>query len=101
LTFEVDTLPLGPAYFRVFKYGGYYYSIVRGGLLLRSPEPHAAFEEGPTLIKPDEGRILRHAAVDLRGDLLRKSPTTLHIVFGNCEILLFFGKDDGCTSCIP
>jgi hypothetical protein len=29
------------------------------------------FEEGPTLIKPDDGRILRHAAVDLRGDLLR------------------------------
>jgi hypothetical protein len=71
LKFTADTLPLGPAYFRVFKYGGYYYSIVRGGLLLRSREPRGAFEEGPTLIKPDDGRILRHAAVDLRGDLLR------------------------------
>jgi hypothetical protein len=71
LKFTADTLPLGPAYFRVFKYGGYYYSIVRGGLLLRSREPRGAFEEGPTLIKSDDGRILRHAAVDLRGDLLR------------------------------
>jgi hypothetical protein len=71
LKFNADTLPLGPAYFRVFKYGEYYYSIVRGGLLLRSREPRGAFEAGPTLIKPDDGRILRHAAVDLRGDLLR------------------------------
>ena len=33
--------------------------------------PRGAFEEGPTLIKADDGHILRHAAVDLRGDLLR------------------------------
>ncbi|HEV7612657.1 MAG TPA: hypothetical protein VGO37_12315 [Steroidobacteraceae bacterium] len=71
LKFVPETLPLGPAYFRVFKYGGYYYSIVRGGLLLRSRETRGAFERGPTLIKLDEGRILRHAAVDLRGDILR------------------------------
>lgn len=71
LTFAPETLPLGPAYFRVFKYGEYYYSIVRGGLLLRSRDPRSAFEQGPTLIKPDEGRILRHAAVDIHGDLLR------------------------------
>jgi hypothetical protein len=36
LNFAANTLTLGPAYFRVFEYGGYYYSIVRGGLLLRS-----------------------------------------------------------------
>jgi hypothetical protein len=71
LNFAAETLPLGPAYFRVFKYGRYYYSIVRGGFLLRSREPRAAFEQGPALIKPDDDRILRHAAVDLRGDLLR------------------------------
>jgi hypothetical protein len=71
LNFTAGTLPLGPAYFRVFKYGGYYYAIVRGGLLLRSREPSGAFEQGPTLIKPYNGRILRHAAADARDGLLR------------------------------
>lgn len=71
LNFSANTLPLGPAYFRVFQYGGYYYSVVRGGLLLRSRNARGVFEEGPTLIKAEDGRILRHAAVDLRGDLLR------------------------------
>ncbi len=71
LHFAAGTLPLGPAYFRVFQYGGYYYSIVRGGQLLRSREPDGVFEQGPTLVKPDDGHILRHAAVDLSGDVLR------------------------------
>jgi hypothetical protein len=29
------------------------------------------FEHGPTLIPEENGRLLRHAAVDLRGDVLR------------------------------
>jgi hypothetical protein len=62
---------LGPAYFRVFHHGEYFYAIVRGGAILRSRDGRGAFEQGPTLIKPDAGRILRHAALDLRGDLLR------------------------------
>jgi hypothetical protein len=31
----------------------------------------APFEPGPTLIPADAGRLLRHAAVDVRGDLLK------------------------------
>jgi hypothetical protein len=63
--------PLGPAYFRVFQHGDYFYAIVRGGSVLRSRDPHAAFEQGPVLVKADRGRILRHAAVDVRKDELR------------------------------
>jgi hypothetical protein len=71
LRFASDTVPLGPAYFRVFRRGGYYYTIVRAGQLLRSRDMRSAFEPGPTLIPADSGRILRHAAVDLHGDVLR------------------------------
>jgi hypothetical protein len=71
LRFASDTTPHGPAYFRVFRRGGYYYAVVRGGRLLRSRNMRSAFELGPTLIPADSGRILRHAAVEVRGDVLR------------------------------
>jgi hypothetical protein len=71
LSFVSDTLPLGPAYFRVFRRGEYYYALVRAGLLLRSRDMRSAFEPGPTLIPADSGGILRHAAVDLHRDMLR------------------------------
>ena len=71
LHFSADTQSLGPAYFRVFRRGEYWYALVRAGALLRSRDMRAPFEPGPTLIPPDSGRILRHAAVDVRGDLLR------------------------------
>jgi hypothetical protein len=71
LRFSSDTVPLGPAYFRVFRRGSYFYSIVRSGQLLRSRKMRAEFESGPTVIPADSGRILRHAAVDLDGDALK------------------------------
>ena len=71
LQFATGGEPLGPAYFRIFRWGDFYYTIVRGGALLRSRDPRAPFAEGPLLVPPDAGRILRHAAVELRGDLLR------------------------------
>jgi hypothetical protein len=70
IRFVADTQPLGPAYFRVFRWKGFYYAVVRGGGLLRSRAADAAFEEGPTLIPTDSSRILRHAAVDVTGNLL-------------------------------
>ena len=71
LLFRTGERPLGPAYFRVFRSGDYYYAIVRGGGVLRSRDMRTPFAPGPGLISPDAGRLLRHAAVDLRGDLLR------------------------------
>jgi hypothetical protein len=71
LRFSSGTVPLGPAYFRVFRRGAYYYTVVREGLLLRSKNLRSAFEPGPTLIPSDRRRILRHAAVDVQGDVLR------------------------------
>ncbi len=71
LHFVADTQALGPAYFRIFRWGDYYYTLVRAGMLLRSRDMRSPFEPGPTLIAADSGRILRHAAVDLRGNVLR------------------------------
>ena len=71
LRFRVSPNALGPAYFRVFRWNDSYYAIVRGGAVLRSRDMRAPFEPGPTLIPPDAGRLLRHAAVDVRGDRLR------------------------------
>ena len=71
LHFEADRQPLGPAYFRVFRRGDYYYTVVRGGMLLRSPDMRSPFEPGPTLMGASSDQLLRHAAVDLRGDVLR------------------------------
>jgi hypothetical protein len=69
--FSPASEPLGPAYFRVFRWGNYYYAIVRAGRVLRSHDQRSPFEPGPTLIDADAGRLLRHAAVDVRGDVLR------------------------------
>jgi len=71
LHFRAGTQPLAPAYLRVFQWGGYYYGIVRAGIVLRSRDMRAPFESGPILIGTDSGRLLRHAAVDVRGDVLR------------------------------
>ncbi|MBE3072823.1 MAG: hypothetical protein IMZ67_07585 [Acidobacteria bacterium] len=71
LRFTVDRRPLGPAYFRVFRWGEFFYTIVRAGIVLRSRDMRSPFEPGPTLIRADSGELLRHAAVDLRGDVLR------------------------------
>ena len=71
LHFASDTVPLGPAYFRVFRYEGYYYAVIRGGGLLRSRDRAGIFEAGPTLLPADSGRLLRHAATDLRHNVLR------------------------------
>jgi len=71
LRFRSSPTALGPAYFRVFRRGDYYYAIVRAGIVLRSRDMRTPFEPGPTLIPPDAGRLLRHAAVDVQGDLLR------------------------------
>lgn len=71
LYFASDTVPLGPAYFRVFWHDGYYYAVVRGGGLLRSRDGGVIFAAGPALLPADSGRLLRHAATDLRANVLR------------------------------
>jgi hypothetical protein len=70
ITFNPENEPLGPAYFRVFKWREHFYSVVRGGLVLRSADIAKPFETGPTLFPSIPGVLLRHAAVDVRGDKL-------------------------------
>jgi hypothetical protein len=70
ITFSTGREALGPAYFRVFKWRDHFYSVVRGGLVLRSVDVGKPFETGPSLFPSLPGLLLRHAAVDLRGDKL-------------------------------
>jgi hypothetical protein len=59
------------SYLRIFPHGGQLYGMARLGLLLRSPDPLAAFESGvnPFRDGPYTGRV-RHVAVTRRGDTL-------------------------------
>ena len=60
---------LGPAYFRVFEWQGYYYAIGRGGTIFRSKDGVNRFEPGPQLF-PKSGPLPRHVAVLVQGDVL-------------------------------
>ena len=70
LHFAPEATALGPYYFRVFRWGGSVHAIARAGVFLRSRDGRSAFETGPTLFNQDPRYVLRHAAVDLRGDTL-------------------------------
>jgi len=70
LAFSVPGPPLGPAYFRVFRWNGFHYAIARTGVFLRSPDGVAPFEQGPTLFSEDPKLILRHAAVEVQKNQL-------------------------------
>lgn len=70
LHFSARPALLGPAYFRVFHWGGDYYAIARAGVFLRSRDGVTPFEQGPTLFNEDPDLVLRHAAVDLEGNRL-------------------------------
>ncbi|CAL1519665.1 hypothetical protein [Chitinophaga sp. MM2321] len=70
--FHPDTTVLGFSYFRVFKWGEYYYSLSRAGQLGRSADGIAAFEQGhnPFSAKQTKDNYIRHVAVKLQGDTL-------------------------------
>jgi hypothetical protein len=70
LHFAASATDLGPFYFRVFRWHGFHYAIARGGVFLRSRDGRSAFQEGPALFGTDSSLMLRHAAVDLKGDSL-------------------------------
>jgi hypothetical protein len=70
--FHPDSTVLGFSYFRVFKWGDYYYSLSRTGQLGRSADGIAAFEQGPNPFsagqRPDN--YIRHVAVKLQDSTL-------------------------------
>lgn len=67
ISFQVMPDLLGNSYFRVFEYGGWFYTLVMPGLFMRSRDGFHDFQEGPTLFD----RTMRHSAVQLAGDTLR------------------------------
>jgi hypothetical protein len=70
LHFRASSVVLGPAYFRVFRWHEYVYAIGRTGKIFRSLDGVTPFESGPALFGEDKEHILRHAAVDVRADVL-------------------------------
>jgi len=57
---------LGSSYFRVFRWGGYYYALGMPGIFYRSMDGLTNFEQGPTLFTED----MRHTALKLDGNKL-------------------------------
>lgn len=70
LHFSAGDKLLGPSYFRVLEWGGYVYAFSRDGSLFRASEHAGPFEAGPSLFKHSRHHLVRHVAVDLRGDTL-------------------------------
>jgi hypothetical protein len=72
LKFTAGREPLGPFYFRVFRWRGGWYAVAKEGVMLRSKDGVSKFEPGPQPFKFDDAAlIVRHSAVLLEGDRLR------------------------------
>ena len=71
LKFTAGREPLGPFYFRVFRWRGGWYAVAKEGVMLRSKDGVTKFEAGPNPLKADDpALIVRHSAVKLDGDRL-------------------------------
>ena len=71
LKFTAGREPLGPFYFRVFRWRGWWYAVAKEGVMLRSRDGTTKFEPGPQPFKFDApGLIVRHSAVKLDSDRL-------------------------------
>ena len=55
---------LGEPYFRLFRWGDYFYALAMPGIFYRSKDGLTGFEEGPTLFTSD----MRHSAVRVVGN---------------------------------
>ncbi|MCH7786068.1 MAG: hypothetical protein IIC22_01040 [Chloroflexi bacterium] len=66
ISFTASPENLGNAYFRVFRWDGYYYALGMPGVFYRSKDGRSNFEQGPTLFS----RNMRHTALKLDGDVL-------------------------------
>lgn len=67
LSFQCQEEILGEAYFRMFKYNGYYYALQKPGILLRSRDGLRSFEQGPDILDQSQNR---HSAVYVHGNNL-------------------------------
>lgn len=69
--FKADSTVLGPPYFRVFKWGNYYYSIARSGWLGRSKDGIDSFAKGNNAFSNvNDVSTIRHVALKVEGSTL-------------------------------
>ena len=64
IRFIARTDNLGEPYFRLFRWGDYFYALAMPGIFYRSNDGLTGFEEGPTLFTSD----MRHSAVRVVGN---------------------------------
>jgi hypothetical protein len=73
--FDLQSAITKQSYLRIFRHGGYFYSMARLGQLLRSSDPLAAFETGPNPFRDTAyADRVRHVALARRG-------ARLHVFF--------------------
>jgi hypothetical protein len=65
---------LGVSYFRVFRWGGYYYALGMPGIFYRSITGLSSFVRGPTLFTQD----MRHSALKVDGNTLSVFYSRVH-----------------------
>lgn len=72
VNFDVRSESLGPSYFRVWKWNGYYYALPRLAMpLFRSPDGFAPFEKAKSSFEDDPiFKSIRHVAVLPQGETL-------------------------------
>ena len=71
LRFTAGREVLGDFYFRVFRWGGWWYAVAKEGNLFRSRDGATRFEQGLNPFRFDvPGLVVRHSAVRLVGDRL-------------------------------
>lgn len=66
IDFRCSQERLGNSYFRVFRWGGYYYALAMPGIFYRSRDSLTGFEKGPVLFDKN----MRHSALKLNGNSL-------------------------------
>lgn len=74
ISFTPSREPLGAPYYRVFRWGRFYYALGMPGILYRSSDGLSNFKPGPTLFTPD----MRHSGLKLDGDTLSVFYTNAH-----------------------
>ena len=80
IDFISHTELLGPSYWRVFEYEGYYFAQTMKGCFFRSETKHTGFVKGPVLFVKKRNRKIRHSALYIKDDVLY----LFHTYKGDC-----------------
>ncbi len=86
LDFQARPESLGVAYFRVIRWREWWLALGMPGIFYRSRDGLGGFEQGPTLLNPNQ----RHTALKLDDDTL----SVYHTIIGHCPESIVLSKID-------